>query len=185
MTNSARIGSAFDVRRDIYAAVRSRIVVYLMSTASAAAASIKSRWALAASVALNVRLLGALALGGTRGSGAYQVVVAPDLQTRRTPVQIAQLALGRMNSMADELVSEGLGPPKSTRILSISATTRDDVGAVEPGLAGTLDPGGPIWVVRAEGSFISRRGKGAPIVARSGYLIFDDATGEPLGVGMP
>jgi hypothetical protein len=41
------------------------------------------------------------------------------------------------------------------------------------------------WVVRANGHFVSSRGRGEPKTFTSGFFIIDDANAEIVGVGMP
>lgn len=135
-------------------------------------------------VAATAVLVAAFALAPTGGTSTYRVAVENGLTLTRSADDMATSGNNLLQMMAQQAVDNGI-TPKPGRVVMVSAVSRSNVGTVEPRLVGTLDVGGAVWVVRAEGTFISLRGKGKPVVADSGYFVFDDASGEPLAFGMP
>ena len=71
------------------------------------------------------------------------------------------------------------------RIVKVALRRASDVQSVENSAAGDPTGSGLVWIVRAEGTFLSNRGLGPPHVWPSGYFIIDDATGGIVGDGMP
>jgi hypothetical protein len=67
-------------------------------------------------------------------------------------------------------------------------TTGDRVDRFEPA-AGRADPpdGQIVWVVRAEGTFTTRRGPpgAAPVIAASGFYVIADVDGGVTTFGFP
>lgn len=92
---------------------------------------------------------------------------------------IAEQHLGSMQTMA--------AGGQAIAIQKISAVAADRVTSVEAAAPVETDATGIRWVVRATGTFVGQRVPlgNPPIVADTGYLIIDDATGEVVGMGMP
>jgi hypothetical protein len=64
-----------------------------------------------------------------------------------------------------------------------------EIATVEPRGGRALNrEGGPVWVVRAHGSFVSRRGglgRLLPIQRPTGYYVIADRDGHVTGMGVP
>jgi hypothetical protein len=81
-----------------------------------------------------------------------------------------------------------IGPDAAIERMDVLA---DDthVRDVEPAAAKPVEaaPIGPVWVVRARGHFVGGRTPPGvkPVVAKSGYFVIDDNSGEILEMGMP
>jgi hypothetical protein len=147
--------------------------------------AMKTRIALATSVGLNLILLIALAMGSVTGSRSYVVDLAPDLTTRLVPTQVADIAMGRLEAMASEAANVGMARPAASQIRHLISVRKEDLPSVEPRIAG-IDGEGPFWVVRAEGTFFTNRGRSMqPRVYGSGYFVVDDALGIVIAMGMP
>jgi hypothetical protein len=122
---------------------------------------------------------------GTITQGGPVVTVPTGIVTRMTPSQVISLAKTTLSTM-----SNGVANAIPIAIVSVTATGEAGLSSIEPGAGADLGgdrAGSIIWVVRATGTFVAPRslpGK-APIVASSGYLLIDDATGESIGMGMP
>ena len=85
------------------------------------------------------------------------------------------------------IVLAKLGSGSSIDRISLISDGRD-LATVEPRAGRSLTPdGGPLWVVWAHGSFVSKRGgrrRRLPIRQPTGYLIAD-RDGHVAGMGMP
>lgn len=138
-----------------------------------------------ASITVSLILLVALAVGVTFGSRAYTVELAPGLATRLSPASVTDIATGRLEAMAAEASIYGLERPTAPRIIHVVSVRKADLPDVEPRIAG-IDGAGPFWVVRAEGTFFTKRGRDAkPRAFGSGYFLIDDTLGIVVGMGMP
>lgn len=92
-------------------------------------------------------------------------------------------------SVERRLMNMSAGVPNSVpiTILSVTATDAGSVDAVEPNAGIDTSFGGVVWIVRAKGTFVGVHVPPGtkPITSSTGYLLIDDATGEPMGMGMP
>jgi hypothetical protein len=109
---------------------------------------------------------------------SVQAGLAPKLDVS-TVQAIAEQQLASMQTMA--------AGGQTIAIQKISAVGADRVTGVEAAVPVETDATGIRWVVRATGTFVGQRVPpgNPPIVADTGYLIIDDATGEVVGMGMP
>jgi hypothetical protein len=107
---------------------------------------------------------------------AYPVSLAPGVTPRMAPEDVASLVLARLGSGAsiDRMILLG---------------DASDVATVELRGGSMSKPAfGPVWVVRAHGSFVSRRGgpnRVHPIQHSTGYYVIADRDGTIWGMGMP
>lgn len=113
------------------------------------------------------------------------VSVDPGLVPQMAPDQIAELVIEQIHQM-EEIAGQVLRPP---RVLSMTATTAAGVSRLEPnaGRPDNLAADDIQWLVRAEGTFTTLRGRvGAnlPVVA-TGFFVVSDATGDIVGFGFP
>src|SRR3990170_3562974 len=141
--------------------------------------------ATAAAVALGM-LLAAVAipqLTGVLGGGppleptvSVQAGLTPRLDAS-TVQKIAEQHLASMQTMA--------AGGQAIAVHEISAVGGDPMAGREPAPPVEADASGIRWVVRATGTFVGQRVPpgNPPIVADTGYLIIDDATGEVVGMG--
>jgi len=141
-----------------------------------------------ASASLTLLALAALivaSMGVTAASRpSFQAeVMVPKEELRLTAEQAADIASDRIRGM--ESVA---GETVPLKILSVRAVAANEVTTYEP-TAPTSDQdaeAGPVWIVRAEGTFETSRGRSGEMrVWNSGYLAIDDRTGSILGMGMP
>lgn len=138
-------------------------------------------------------------------SGAQDIMTLPVGQTpaSQTDQYITSVALGLVPEMtADELASVVTALLTSTRernaprfdgvaidIISVEAMTLHDAMSRNGAEAGEGDADGmgmdrPVWLVTANGPFLSQRGRGPdPLVGTSGFYVIEDATGEILASG--
>jgi hypothetical protein len=104
----------------------------------------------------------------------YPVSVVDDVTPRMTPEEVALIVLAK------------LGSGGSIDRMTLISDARD-LATVEPRAGGGLMLGGPLWVVRAHGSFVSKRGglgRRQPLQQPTGYLVAD-RDGHVAGMGMP
>lgn len=133
-------------------------------------------------VALAVFLMSRGAVGGSASQSAYTVDLRMAAHTQST-TRIEGQVLSRLNAMGT--------PPGSARILSMTLLPLADLASVEKNAGGPA-PGSqeaamPVWVVRAEGTFVGTRvpAGAKPAVGTSGYFVIDDASGDIVEMGMP
>lgn len=131
--------------------------------------------------------LTAVMAGCTPGAGTvgddFESGVATGLSVRSTASDVARIAREEIADMARDA-----GRPETVNIVRINAVPAEAVRSLEPSAGeGNSDVGRAVWVVRALGTFIGERVPPGQdeIVAESGYLLIDDATGEIIGMGMP
>ncbi|MGH2455498.1 MAG: hypothetical protein ACRDHD_04495 [Candidatus Limnocylindria bacterium] len=115
----------------------------------------------------------------------YLVSIPASMAVRLTPAKVVEIATGRLDSM--ETMTN---PDKQTRrdLISVSASLGTNVPEIvgRPEGVETGTEGRVYWVVRAEGTFTTFRGRlREPIVATSGYILIDDGTGLVVGMGWP
>lgn len=103
------------------------------------------------------------------------VDIPAGLVLRLTPERVASLVRGTLSDAQIERMS--------------ARALWSEVRTIEPnaGLPGPGRDGGPVWVVRARGSFVGRRvPPGAKAIrSRTGYFLINDATGAVFAMGMP
>ncbi len=118
------------------------------------------------------------------------LVTTSPLPTKLTETEVRELAMSRLNAMADnaELMDQTTTP---AQILSVDAITWGDLIEREPHAGapvdGSADALRTVWLVRAQGTFlVARTPPGRePFAGKSGYLLIDDETGMYLGMGTP
>lgn len=115
-------------------------------------------------------------------SGGIPLVIEPGLAPRLTPEEVASI-VRRQNEGSEAIV--GMLAP--LRIQRVTVTTANRVGSIEAAAGGDgMDGALVVWVVRAQGTFTTRRGLGArPPTATSGYYVIDDGDGSILSYGFP
>jgi hypothetical protein len=105
------------------------------------------------------------------------VTVQPGVKPRRDPEAVAKTVLKQ------------LGPSAAIERITVVASAAEIRSVERNGSAhvGGVDLGGPVWVVRARGSFVGRRGPPgtSDIKSSSGYYVIDDASGEIIEMGLP
>jgi hypothetical protein len=117
------------------------------------------------------------------GEGTYTTVIDSGLTPVLSSEHVAQIAFERLRGMA---TTPGVGEPKPIQNVSLHAVRESDVHKVEPNSPVGDSVSGIVWVVRAEGTFVSARGRSPElIIADSGYLLVDDGSGQIIGMGMP
>ena len=131
-----------------------------------------------------VVLIGGCGSGPTEDPGP-PIAVDAGLAPIMTPDRVAAIVLGHIRS-DEALIGRALAPP---RILRMTVTTSDRVNRVEPNAGnGPQQPGGPfiVWVIRAQGTFATRRGRGPePISASTGFYVIADADASVISFGFP
>lgn len=115
------------------------------------------------------------------------VSIASGLKPVMTASQIATVAVARLQAMSAEAGDSAKAV--AIDIQSISAVIASDVVSLEPaaGPAPESEADQIVWVVRAKGPFYTRRTPpGVDAISNvSGYLLYADASGDPIGMGMP
>jgi hypothetical protein len=140
----------------------------------------RTRWlALACGACVVAAALAVIALRNDSASGgkAYPVEIAAGVAPRMTAEQVATVALESL-------------PPGATIIRMNALPDEAAVTTLEPAAGSPnpdLPPIGPVWVVRARGSFAAGRTPpgGQEITADTGFFVIDDRNGEVLTRGMP
>jgi hypothetical protein len=121
------------------------------------------------------------------GSG-YVTGVAIGLSPRMTADGASQVAIHAIADMRASAVAAAQRTTATT-LRSVLCVRRVDIGSLEPRAAGGRsngDPNAPFWIVRAEGTFVTQRGRSiTPLVGSSGYFVIDDASGDIVAWGMP
>jgi hypothetical protein len=107
------------------------------------------------------------------------------LTPRMTADEAVVVAMTSLAAMARGAANANLATSVDPRIIKVSLRRASDARSVESSSAGDPTAKGLVWIVRAEGTFLTNRGLGPPRVWPSGYFIIDDATGGILGDGMP
>jgi hypothetical protein len=118
------------------------------------------------------------------GSDEYTISIGLGLTPKMGAQDVAAVATAHLSDMAQRADRDS-----QPDILSITAVHRDDVSSVLPHLGPEEDPGrGEIqWVVKAYGWFVSSKpppGSAHPTEGPAGYLRYDDASGELIGMGI-
>jgi hypothetical protein len=133
------------------------------------------------------RLLTAVVLLATLACGQPDTPPPPPhqidgVEPRHTPEEIAEIALDRIAAAA-----ANYGEVAPARILSLTATTAARVSHFEPGAVFERpSPDVIVWIVRAEGTFGTRRGPElAPSTGSSGFFLLSDEDGSVIGTGFP
>lgn len=115
-----------------------------------------------------------------------QIVVPPGVTPHTPPARIEAKTLELIRGMEEQAECQAAEP----HIIRMTLTDIADLTLVEPKAPTQkrLQRGLLAWVVRAEGTFTSRRGRRGrvprPCVA-TGYLMFLDRDGSMLGMGFP
>jgi hypothetical protein len=121
------------------------------------------------------------------GNG-YVTGVAIGLSPRMTADGASLVAIQAIGDMRSAAAAAGQRTTTTT-IRSVLCVRRVDIGSLEPRAAGAQpkgDPNAAFWIVRAEGTFVTQRGRSiTPLVGTSGYFIIDDTSGEIVAWGMP
>jgi hypothetical protein len=120
---------------------------------------------------------GAIAIDYADSSPGLPVTVRSGTDPHRDPQQVARTVLDQLGAEARI--------EKMTAIPSDAAIRSEEPNGSR--LVPGAQPSGPVWVVRARGSFVGRRTPpGVPDVKSStGYFVIDDATGEVIEMGTP
>jgi hypothetical protein len=117
---------------------------------------------------------GIVAVNATSGP-PYPVNISPGVNPHLPRDRVAQIVIERVPDAAIE------------RMDVLADDTH--VQNLEPNAARPVEaaPIGPVWVVRARGHFVGRRTPPGtpPVVAKSGYFVIDDNSGDILEMGMP
>lgn len=139
-----------------------------------------------ASPALVVALL--LLTAGVAGAVALREdQYSTDVRVTAVPRLSAGDAVGLARSALDSLAMS-IGRSPTTDVASVVAVAASDVASVEPDatveISDEVRADRTLWVVKANGIFVSFRGRGPEaLVGSSGYLIIDDAGGETVSMG--
>ena len=110
------------------------------------------------------------------------VTIDAGLSPRMTAEQAIGLATSQVSNMA-----QSVGHSTASTIVFAHAVRGGAIASVEvdaPVFEGSAADG-TYWIVRAEGTFVGRRGRGPDQIFDTGYLIIDDANGDIVGMGMP
>lgn len=139
--------------------------------------------AILALLTLSALLVASVAvMAASRQSFETQLIV-PQEELRLGPDEAADIAADRIRAMA-----QVAGETVPLRILSVRAVSANEVASYEPSAPTSEQDAdaGPVWIVRAEGTFETSRGRSGKMrVWASGYLAIDDRSGSILGMGMP
>jgi hypothetical protein len=112
------------------------------------------------------------------------ISVDPGLDPVMTPEQVAGIVIAHIHN--NEQVAGRVVAP--ARIVRMTVTTPGGVSRVEPN-AGQPGVAAPdiVWVVRAFGTFTTRRGlrENGPKIAGSGFYVIADGNGSIMGFGFP
>jgi hypothetical protein len=108
-------------------------------------------------------------------STAAVVDVPQGLTTRLTPEDVMQIVARQLPDAQIERIT-------ARALLSQARTVEPHTGFPTPGR-----DGGPIWIVRARGSFVGTFVPPGhlPIRSNTCYFLIADQTGEVFGIGMP
>lgn len=129
----------------------------------------------------------ALIAGCAGGPFAALQIVMPDGVTPHTqPAQLEEKALALIRGMEEQAECRAA----TAHVTRMTLVDIADARRVEPAAPGqtTLRRGLMAWIVRAEGTFTSRRGRRGGIARPcipSGYFMFLDRDGTMLAMGYP
>lgn len=118
-------------------------------------------------------------------SSSYSVTIAPDLEPRMTPEEVATVVLNNLARPISGLQPDGENGarihPRLPKVLSIACTTGDTISEHLP-TYGKMRRG-ILWVVRAEGRFSKSKPGGGSSVRDYGHMVIEDSTGRIIGYG--
>jgi hypothetical protein len=132
-------------------------------------------------------LLGIQTIGQAAVPAGPRILVPDGISHRMTPDEVIAKAQAKMTEMEGVVRGVGLTPAASV-VTQVVMARGGDMMDIEPRQAGLAarDPSHVYWVVRGTGTFINQHVRSlTPATAGSGYFVFDDETGNPIGYGMP
>jgi hypothetical protein len=120
----------------------------------------------------------AVAIVGLAACTLAPEIVIDDVVPRRSVNEVEAIVVAQLEDAA-----ERFGALAPIRIVRVVATQEGRAVRFEPSWTAE-DPDRVVWLVRAEGTFVSLRGPDpGPLTAERGFYVIDDASGEIIGFG--